>query len=227
VNEQQFELIRSLVQSAFDKSEIKNRAATKGKKWGYSICDSEIEPGNVLLVGINGGVAKGETWDPQTFEKKPMQFFMDLCELKPKDQGSFRQVGTWFRQYSYLPQASLERMGQVNYCFFRSPKEGDITNADLALCEPIFQQLLGFAEPTHLICFLSGRITKRIQESSGFTTLNSMRITYPCGRSQCVFNAFKGILRVSTADIPISFLPHPALPLTNDTRKSAWDFCFA
>lgn len=213
-------MLLGLVKDAFDKSDVRRNASSQGEEWNYSICDSRIEPGNLLLVGFNGGVDKSPM-RPQKSE--PTDYFLDVYRKRPKDLGNFIRVANYLIRSTSLSEQDRLTAGQINYCFFRSPQASEISDKDVLLCKPVFERLLEIAQPKRVLCFTE-RLKKVILREHPVTELTEQRIPYNILGTSRTFTACRGVLKTAAGPTPVCFLPHPNYPITGDARDEAWAF---
>ena len=201
--------------TAFDKSPIKKFATDNGLKWYYSISSTRLTINNNVIIGFNGGAAVNTVYEPQTEE--PQQNFKDLYDKKWL--GSMERIYKPLKEY--LPHEDIDNCVQINFCFFRSKKESQITETDLQLTTPLFQKLLDTIKPKQIFGFsnkvrdycLNNNLCNPVEKEN----INSNRKT--------LFVA-KGIYHVDGKNIPIFLLPHPTSHFTSQARQAAWEFCF-
>ncbi len=65
------------------------------------------------------------------------------------DLGTFKRALNMF--YEYYNDAVFGT--QLNYCFFRSENEKQISQRDIELCRPIFKKLINYLDPSSIITF--------------------------------------------------------------------------
>lgn len=202
---------------AFEKSGIKAYSNEKDKVWHYSVCATPLKPDRLLLIGFNWGARTGEKYEPQL--DMPEKGFMEMAN---KDLGSFKRVKRYLKQYC---PGDLNEVGQSNFCFFRSEKDGQISAKDLELSTPLFEKLLQLAPPKAILGF-SSRLRDHLLASDGFRVKSQEELPYERGGKAFRCKVVKGELQVDEQRIPVSLLPHPNSPLPGAVREQAWAFCF-
>ncbi|MBK6446482.1 MAG: hypothetical protein IPF81_14645 [Bacteroidetes bacterium] len=196
-------------QAVFIKSDVQKQY---GQGWGYSVLATSIFKGTPLIVGFNWGAAKGTTYEKQS--DYPLRMF----QSNYNDLGSLKRTVHFFEEY--YPDA-LHGM-QTNYCFFRTEKESQISQADLDSCRDLFFRLVEYAEPSSIISFSS----KLRDHLLGNKLIDNDRSKEVDSKGK-KFSAIKGRMRMGTKkDIPFFYLPHPMAKVSGDARKRLWEFCF-
>ncbi len=204
-----FKQLLKETEAVFIKSDVQNQY---GKDWGYSVLATSIFKGTPLIVGFNWGAAKGTTYEKQS--DYPLRMF----QSNYNDLGSLKRTVRFFEEY--YPDA-LHGM-QTNYCFFRTEKESQISQADLDSCRDLFFRLVEYAEPSSIISF-SSKLRDYLLGNKLIDDARSKEVDSK-GKK---FSAIKGRMRMGTKkDIPFFYLPHPMAKVSGDARKRLWEFCF-
>lgn len=201
-------------EDAYRKSDVfKNY---KQKDWGYSVTATSFKKNEKVIVGFNWGVdgsliKKGKTHGSQ--KEYPTKDFPNLND----DLGSFKRTLAQFYEYfeDNIPKV------QINYCFFRSEKENQITEEDLVLSSKLFDELINYLEPSMLVSF--SRSLNNYLERKG-RLINKETIKFESG-NKSVF-VTKGKIEIYNKEILYFNLPHPNSPITGNSRKKTWDYCF-
>ena len=201
--------------AAFDKSPIKKYAEENGFQWNYSISSTRLTEGANLIVGFNGGAALNERYEPQT--SIPPETFKDLFEKKWL--GSLERIYLPLKER--FPGDDIDNAMQINFCFFRSKTEGEITVEDLALSTPLFLRLMDIIKPKKILGF-----SKTLQRYCIDNNLCSKLEVASFTSNKRTLHVAKGMLKHAGQETPIYFLPHPNAKFTSVARKNGWDFCF-
>lgn len=195
---------------AYESSEI------KAKGFYYSVCATPIHLRSTLILGFNWG---GREQKAQLAENIPNVQFNLMDTL-----GSMKRTINYFKKhFSEADQdGNPANFVQSNFCFFRSPKERDISQHDINLSVPLFEEFLQYVQPLRVISF-SSKLKEYFANNNRIIKTDSPLIE--SGRNK--FVASKGMLYVQDKSIPIFFLPHPNYPITRLAREMAWDYCFS
>lgn len=228
MKQNEFNKLLKQTEEAFDKSDIKKYAEENDLKWNFSVCSTRIIPNNILILGFNWGVGK----DPKTGK---------LCNYNPQSQmpvnsfkylyennhlGSLQRIVPCLE--NYMNSEQLSKIGQSNFCFFRSRYSKQISKNDLDLCKPIFKSFLNVTRPSNILCF-SSKLRDYLRNSNILQNIVTDKIPYISGKRECIYEALKGEIVdaiYTGTKIPLLSLPHPNSRIGNDARKKAWDFCF-
>jgi len=202
-------------EKAFLKSDIKNFADKSGEVWNYSISSTKLTNDSTLLIGFNWGAEINMKYDKQ--KSIPKETFNSL--YSKGYLGSFQRIYRPLK--NHFPTEDIDSFTQTNFCFFRSKSEGQISDKDLKLSNPLFNELLGLLVPKRIIGF-SSKLKQYMLESKLCNSYQELNIP----SNSRTLNVGKGDFIASQNNIPIYFLPHPNSKFTNESRKLAWDFCF-
>jgi len=188
----------------------------KKEDWGYSVTATSFKKNEKVVVGFNWGVdgsliEKGKTHGSQ--KEYPIKDFPSLYD----ELGSLKRTLPYFYEYfeDNIPKV------QINYCFFRSENENQITEEDLNLSSKLFDELINYLEPSMLISF--SRSLNNYLEKKG-RLINKETTTFESG-NKSVF-VTKGKIEICNREILYFNLPHPNSPITGDSRNKAWNYCF-
>jgi hypothetical protein len=123
----------------FKKSTIYQKQLSLGEQWNYSICATPISKGNGVIFGINWGGSGDFT------------------------AGTVMPTGDDIAGYHFIKQSKtfLEKHWQIdiskinfnytNLCFFRTPKEKDLSFDDYKLSWPLFEKYVDYINPPWLL----------------------------------------------------------------------------
>lgn len=215
-NKEHIEFFNKLLEKtkdAYYKSEVyKNNG---NKNWGYSVTATSFEKHAKVIVGFNWGV--GKNWNvPEGSNGAQNVYPMKNFSSSYEELGSLKRVHNLFHEYfEIIPEI------QVNYCFFRSEKENQITPYDLDLCSELFNELIEYLEPSMLISF-SKFLNDYLEKTDKLIYINTLEIK--SGNRN--FSVTKGKVKLNKKEIDYFNLPHPNYPITKEARVKAWDYCF-
>lgn len=212
MNETETKILFAELADAFEKSDIKQYAQRNNHTWNYSLTSTPIYENGLLLIGFNGGAIKGYPYERQ--DKLPTENFLK------QDLGSFKRVIPFLKKY--FDDETIDKVVQINYCFFRSAKEFEITARDRELCEPIFFKLLALIKPKQVISFSASLRQHLLNRSDIFENKFQKEIQSNRGG----ITAMVGELKINSNKIPIGFLPHPNYPLNGTARQQVWETVF-
>lgn len=195
----------------YEKSDIKQYCLEHGHKWHYSLITTPMKSDSPLILGFNWGASGDKPYEPES-SVVPEEFHAS-------EVGSLSRIIPFCKRYygnDFLSEAS-----QSNYCFFRSKAEDQISNKDIQLCEPIFDQLIEAISPSIILCF-SSKLRNYLLGTNRVRSKTSKSISYKRGARLVTFEATRAMLATG---IEIKFLPHPNYPMKGDARSEAWEFC--
>lgn len=198
------------LEKAYLNSDIKRHCEKENKQWYYSLLIGNMKIGGPLVIGFNWGAAKGEKYSPLEVNKS---------NFKNEDIGSISRIFPFIK--NYYDDDYLSNISQTNYCFFRSENESQITDRDLTLCQPIFDELLNILKPSEIFC-LSAKLRNYLISKSLLTSKRSKLITFFRGEKTNNYEAITGYYKENTK---LLCLPHPNFPMKKEARASAWEFC--
>ena len=216
--EEQLRDLLAATELQFNRSQIKVDAETCAKKWMYNIAATRIVPQSPLILGFNWGAQENERYTPMVANKT----FLEL--LNGSDLGSMRRLRPYLVEYLHMDDPGLEKVGQSNYCFFRSKRDGEIIESDLELCRPLFEKFLDIAQPS-LILSVSSRLRNYLLGGNRVRNRawQSMTTEHATNRR---YAACKGLLEMNDVKVPIYFLPHPNARISRVFRNEGWSFAF-
>lgn len=203
----------SEVAVAYEQSEIKKICEVGNFEWHYSLITGTLVKGGPLILGYNWGASQNET-----YKHKP-QTTIENAIFKTQDVGSLKRIFPYCEKY--FGTDFLEQTSQSNYCFFRSKNEGQISNKDIALCEPIFEKLISTLAPSYILC-LSSKLRDYLISGNKLKDIESTNIHFRRGNVDTTYQAMKAKLKSGAT---IVFLPHPNYPMKKEAREQAWAFC--
>jgi hypothetical protein len=207
-----FNSLLNRTEELFKRSDIYKQ---HGEKWGYSVTATSFKKRASVVIGFNWGVdkqwmAQGNRYGRQ--ENYPTINFNDSY----KDLGSLKRTFKYFERYlNQIPEV------QINYCFFRSEKENQVTDRDLNLNKELFDSLIEYLEPNMLISF-SKTLNDYFVKSGKLVTKNTLEIA--SGGKH--YETTKGKVKINDILIDYFCLPHPNCPIKNEIRDRAWSYCF-
>lgn len=202
---------------AYNQSQIKK--LQKNNEWGYSVTATMIMKNQPLVVGFNWGVdAKwvelGNKYGAQT--KYPFRVF----ESNYDEMGSLKRTINYFHEY--YPEA-LNGM-QTNYCFFRSEKEGQITDHDIKLSSKLFKKYLDYSTPSIIISF-SNRLREHFETAGKLKDIITPKEKIK-SNSKIISPIVAKLEYIEGKLVDFVYLPHPNYPVTKVARDKTWKFCF-
>ena len=185
----------------------------KDKEWYYSITATKFSRNKPLIIGFNWGVdnkwiEKGNKYTPQC--NYPLSNFTGIYD----ELGSFKRTINLFHQYF----TSALYGTQLNYCFFRSENEKQITKEDLELCKPIFEKIVNYLEPRCIISFT--------RKTHFLTSIDSQITTQEIPNGKSTLFVSKGKVLINEKLIDFYNLPHPNHQVNSEARSKAWEKCF-
>jgi ArsR family metal-binding transcriptional regulator len=111
---------------------------------------------------------------------------------------------------------------QINYCFFRSERENQISAKDLTLSGEIFDSLIYYLEPSMLISF-----SKNLNDYLSTSKKLIHKDTIDIRSGNKTFSVTKGKVKINENEVDYYYLPHPNCPIKGEARSKAWEYCFA
>jgi len=186
------------------------------KNWGYSVTATSFEKNAKVIVGFNWGVDKkfienGNSYGPQP--GYPSKNFSSSYE----DLGSLKRTFPFLhKHFEIIPEV------QINYCFFRSESEAQISNKDLTLSGELFDSLIHYLEPSMLISF-SKNLNDHLSNSGKLIQTETLQIK----SGNKIFSVAKGKVKINDNEVDYYYLPHPNCPIKREARVKAWEYCFS
>jgi hypothetical protein len=210
----QLQALLEKLATAFQAAPIKRfaEAQVPSKAWNYSLVTTTLERGGPLIVGFNWGAAQGEAYPPQRVISK--------SDYSEQDRASLARLDGYCRQI-FGPDFT-SRVSQTNYCFFRSETQAQISDDDLKLCQPIFDELLSILAPSMVLCFSSSLRDYLIEKKRAVFDRRAT-IAYRSGNRNMTYEAMRGRYN---DQCEIASLPHPNAKIPGDVRDRAWQACF-
>lgn len=120
-----------------------NKSHQKDKGWFYSICGTPIQVNKGIIIGINWGV------DNKHQHKR--QSKMEIDE-EIKNYKFIKNSSDFLINYLQINLEILD-FNYSNLCFFRTPKENNLTFADYELSIPLFKEYVKFINPPWIFSF--------------------------------------------------------------------------
>ena len=195
--------------AAFEKSDIKRIAEHNSCKWNYSLTSTPLHENSLLLIGFNPGAAKHISYEKQN--KLPEENFL------LQDLGSFKRIVPFLKMF--FTEETINRIVQINFCFFRSTKQNEISHHDKTLCEPVFLKLISLINPKQAISFSAAFRQHLLFHHELFEN----KFNHEIASNKGMINVSVGEITINSKKIPIGFLPHPNYPLIKSVREKAWN----
>ena len=146
-----FDILLDKAQRLFEFSEVKFRQDRNMSKWGLSLCATPVNPGKVVILGINWGGAEFAGITKYSIQRRfpTKEEFLDDYKVgrypfiqKSKDLISeFLQIQINDVEFNY-----------TNVCLFRSPNVSDLSIKEVRWCMPILKEFIELIDPP---CILS------------------------------------------------------------------------
>ena len=190
---------------------------TNEKKWGYHLIHSYLKEDEPLVIGFNSGV--DNSWEKYINGDE----YVHQTNIIQEDftsiyKGSLERALNMSKKY--FPDISFNKGSHSNFCFFRSENENQITNKDIDLCKPIFEEMIEIVKPSIIFCF-SDKARQHFIELKLLSNYQEERF-FEKGSKSCL--SAKAELKDGTK---IFFLPHPNRPIKQALRIKAWEYCAA
>lgn len=200
------------IQKIFEMSDIKRLAEKEEFSWAYSLINSTLEKGGPLIVGFNWGAEAGVVYHPEAEIEK--ESFADA------KSGSIARSARYLEKIYGSDFAS--RFSQTNFCFFRSKTEAQISQKDVDLCKPVFEELIDIVQPEIIFCF-SAKLRNYLLSSGQVEIEHEAVISFPRSATQNVtYKTWRGRF----GKVKIVSLPHPNFKIPKFARDAAWKECF-
>ena len=183
----------------FKKSPIYQRQLTLGYQWSYSICATPISKDSGIIFGINWGGSGN--FLPQTVMPKGN----DIA-----DNHFIKQSRQFLENHWQLDVLNIN-FNYTNLCFFRTPKEKDLTSDDYKLSLPLFEKYVRYINPPWLLS-IGGT---NIKVSNNLGMLKNIQYQFDNKKK------FRGCA-VQLWDYNIFSVPHPAARMTTEARNTIW-----
>ena len=140
-------------------------------------------------------------------------------EMGTHDIGSMVRLKKYLQRF--LPDTRKKYVGWTNICFFRTPTARELPCEDIALCVPVFLELMDIISPSAIIS-VSDAVRKHLKPHLLKETRGR---SVPMGQHS--FTPIRAVLARDRRETPILFLPHPARPMRRDYRDECWAYCFS
>jgi hypothetical protein len=183
----------------FKKSPIYQKQLTLGNEWNYSICATPISKGNGIIFGINWGGSGN--FLPQTV----MPTGDDIADYH------FIKQSRQFLEKHWQLDISNINFNYTNLCFFRTPKEKELSSDDYKLSLPLFEKYVRYINPPWLLS-IGGTNLKVL---SGLGLLKNIQYQFD---NEKKFRGYSAQLW----DYNIFSVPHPTARLTTEARNTIW-----
>lgn len=198
--DQFFQELLHETQIAFFNSPIYYSQKELGKQWSYSVCGTPIQTGKGILLGINWG-ADG-IHNPQSAIPDGKDIITYKFIERSKD---------YLLNYLNVNPARIN-FNYANLCFFRSPKESDLTKRDYELSLPLFKQYVEFIQPPWIFSLGSSN-SKWLQQ------LKKLKKTIEFPDNEGKFKGITGTLW----KFPYFSVPHPNARVKSKSREEIWE----
>lgn len=170
----------------------------KQMEWNYAVCATPIVKGKGVIFGINWG---GSNKSPQT--------------VMPTGEGitkyHFIKHNRHFLEKHWGLDISLINFNYTNLCFFRTPKEKDLTPKDYELSLPLFEKYIRYINPPWVLS-IGGTNLKILDK---FKALKNIKQHFD---KQGKFKGHSGQLW----DWNVYSVPHPSARMTSEARETIW-----
>ncbi len=202
---------------AFEISDIKKYAESTGHQWYYSIASTKIIKHSPMLAGFNFDAEAGIHYDLQA--EIPRDSLKKLQGKKNNEPGSIRIVYPLLKKF--LPGEDVDNFILTNLCFFRSMEEYHLSDNDIELCEPLFEELINIVEPKRVIGF-----SPKVKDyfTSKNLCLDIKSENFKSGKN--TLQAVKGYLKIKKTLVPFCILPHPNSRFSTEAIEKAYRYCF-
>jgi hypothetical protein len=187
---------------AFQKSSIKRYQEQQipSKKWNYGICDTPIQKGKGILVGLNWGGDNHENQKdyPKLDKIRNWRFIKTSLPLLKK----------------YLGIMTLDDLNYSNLSFFRTPKIKYMTLIDWKLSLLLFEKYVSYIKPSWIL--LLGTTGVKILTSLDYlTNVKKIKISgndkKVIGYQGLIFNKYHFFC-----------VPHPQSHISSLSRSQIW-----
>lgn len=201
--------IYNKIKKAFEISDIKKLAEREKKQWYYSLCTSKPIIGQPLILGFNRSADSGN-FKPQNIDNLPNV-------TNWSDMGLLSQIKEPLKKN--FPMIDQESYNHANFCFFRSNNEKQITERDIKICEPIFEEFIAHLKPK-IIFGYSDRLSNYLISNRRIKYLNEKKLS---NGNTGVF-LYQGFMRLNGWWTYINLLPHPNNRQYKEKKKTLWKF---
>lgn len=183
----------------FEQSPVYLKQSAQGKSWNYAVCATPITKEKGILFGINWGGEDGYSAQSVMPDELRIVKFPFIQRSKK-----------YFRKYLNLDVAP-PNFNYTNLCFFRTPKEKDLSNGDYKLSLPLFEKYVRYINPPWML-------------SLGATNFKKLKDLGLLSNIQTYFdeqNKFRGY-SAQLWQWKVYFVPHPNAHLTSHARETIW-----
>lgn len=211
-------LLVKLNQAYLESDNINNRFCfDNNRKWGYELILTACLEQEPMIIGFNWGV--DNTWD-EYINGRAYENQKDIEEVNftKIHMGSLERVKPYMKKY--FPEVNLNKGSHSNFCFFRSEKESQITEKDINLCIPIFNEMIEIVKPSVIIC-LSSRARDYFWSKNLFIDPKEKIIRY---KTKTGKNRTVKAVKAHVGKSKIYCIPHPNSKISTEARKIAWQF---
>lgn len=118
-----------------------------------------------------------------------------------------------------FPTIDQESYNHSNFCFFRSNNEKQITERDIKICEPIFEDFIAHLKPK-IIFGYSDRLCDYLISNGRIKYLNEKKLS---NGNTSVF-LYQGFMRLNGWWTYINLLPHPSNRQYKEKKTTLWNF---
>lgn len=194
-----FDHLLNETKKQFKKSHVFSKQTILKKKWNYAICATPIQKDKGVIFGINWGGSDG--YEPQS--------------CMPTGDGipnyHFIQQSRQLLENNWGLNITSINFNYTNLCFFRTPKENDLTISDYELSLPLFEKYIRYINPPWLLS-IGGTNLKVLDH---FGALRNVQRHFD---KQNKYKGHSGKLW----DYNIFSVPHPSARLTSEARQTIW-----
>lgn len=133
-----YELLNKTAET-FSASNIKVIQDGRGEEWNYAICDTPIQQGKGIILGINWGGKGNYKVQNQIPVGKEIGNYLFIARSR-----KYLELD-WGLDFNNL------NFNYSNLCFFRSPKASDLVLTDFELSLPLFKEYVDHIKPPWLL----------------------------------------------------------------------------
>lgn len=200
VEEQFLQDLLAYTEEMFLNSPVYATQKQSGCQWSYSVCNTPIQRGKGILLGINWGVSGYHV--PQT---------------KMPDGKEITTYNFIYRSREFLERYLLLDFDTLNFnytnlCFFRTPKESSLHKKDYENSLALFRKFVEFVEPKWIFS-LSSNNNKILSQ---FGHLTDSTDFYDSD------NKYKGV-KANLWGHSYFSVPHPNARVKAKSRNEIWE----
>lgn len=181
-----------------------NQCHQKDQGWFYSICGTPIQVNKGIIIGINWGV--------DNHYQHQRQSKMELDE-EIKNYKFIKRSSPFLQNYLHIDLEKLD-FNYSNLCFFRTPKENNLTFNDYALSIPLFKEYVKFINPPWIFSFGITNFLRLIQAGE---IIKDQFKKHPDNN-----NKFYGVSG-KLWGAKFYAVPHPGAHMSIDARLKIWN----